>query len=293
MLNDVQCRAAKPREKAYKVADAHGLYLFVTPAGFKSWRWKYRFEGREKVLVIGRYPDMGVKDARTARDNADKLRREGSDPAGRRDDESETAFEAIARRWCSQQSARWRTKHAATVLRSLESDVFPAIGKRQVRDVTASSVLALLHKVEARGAVDQAHRLRQRIDAIFAMAIGMGVATTNPAAMVGKALAPVVIGRYPALRSLEDARALLVAAEAAPGNPVMKLAGRFLAVTAARSEAVRYAEWGEIERGDDRSQWRIPGAHMKGDRASRNDPAYEFVVPLHRRAGTSPRRANH
>lgn len=280
MLNDVQCRAAKAREKPYKLADSHGLFLFVTPGGFKSWRWKYRIDGREKQLVLGRYPEMSIKEARTARDNADRIRRGGTDPATRKEETPETTFEALARRWHKQQKKLWQPKHSANVLRSLENDVFPAIGKKQIGDVSAALVLNLLRKVEGREAIDQAHRLRQRVEAVFAMAIGMGVAQANPAAMVGKALAPAVIKRYPALRTLEEARALLVAAESGPGNPVMKLAGRFIAVTAARSEAVRYAEWPEIERGDDRAQWRIPGTHMKGERASRNDPDYEFIVPL-------------
>lgn len=280
MLSDIQCKSAKARAKAYKLADSHGLYLFVTPSGVKSWRWKYRFEGREKLIVFGRYPEISVKAARSARDASDGLRRAGTDPASSKEDASEATFEAIATRWCAQQKARWRPKHAGNVLRSLQREVFPAIGKKQIGDVTASAVLTLLRKIEARGAIDQAHRLRQRIDAVFAVAIGMGVAQINPAAMVGKALSPIVVGRYPALRTLDDARALLLAAEAAPGNPVMKLAGRFMAVTAARSEAVRYAKWPEIERGEARSQWRIPGAHMKGDRASRGDPDYEFIVPM-------------
>lgn len=287
-LSDTQIKNAKPKPKAYKLADSHGLFLFVTPAGGKIWRWKYRFDGKEKQLVIGHYPAMGIGQARKQRDAANDLRRAGQDPAFTRAEAKMMAaadrletFEAVAKRWHEQQKPRWRPKHAANILRSLENDVFPAIGKRPIGQIKAPAVLAVLREVEARGANDQAHRLRQRIEAIFAMAIGMGLAETNPAVMVSMALAPVILGRYPALRSIEDARALIVASEASPGNPVTKLANRFVAITAARSEAVRYGEWPELEGiGGEAPQWRIPGAHMKGQREQRNDPHFEFIVPL-------------
>lgn len=287
-LSDTQVKNARARAKAYKLSDSHGLFLFVTPTGVKSWRWKYRFDGKEKQLVFGRYPELGIGEARRLRDEANKLRRAGQDPAFAKSeakfaaaaDRAET-FEAVARRWHLQQKRLWRPKHAANVLRALENDVFPAIGKRPIGQIKAPAVLALLRDIEERGANDQAHRTRQRIDAIFAAAIGMGLADSNPAAMVGKALAPVILGRYPALRSLERARALIEASEAAPGNPITKLANRFIAVTAGRSEAVRYSEWPELEQlGSDQAQWRIPGAHMKGQREQRDDPHFEFIVPL-------------
>lgn len=289
MLTELQARNAKPGAKAYKLSDSGGLFLFVAPTGLKSWRWKYRFDGKEKLLTLGRYPETSLRDARTARDNADQVRRGGQDPAHAKADALHAAaldrlgtFEAVAREWHETNKARWRPKHAATILRTLESDVFPAIGARPIGQIKAPAVLALLRKVEQRGANDQAHRLRQRIDAIFAMAIGMGIAETNPAAMVGKALAPVILRRYPAVRTLADARALLQASEEAPGNVVTKLANRMIALTAARSEAARFAQWPEFERLDDETaaQWRVPGAHMKGQREQRADPDFEFIIPL-------------
>lgn len=288
MLTDTQAKNAKGRAKPYKLTDSHGLFLYVATSGLRSWRWKYRFDGKEKKLTLGRYPEIGIGEARRLRDEANKLRRAGQDPAFTRAeaklmaaaDRLET-FEAVAKRWHEQQKRRWRSKHAANILRSLENDVFPAIGRRPIGQIKAPAVLALLREVEKRGAHDQAHRLRQRIDAIFAAAIGMGLAESNPAAMVGKALAPVILGRHPALRSIEDARALIIASEAAAGNPVMKLANRFIAITAARSEAVRHAEWPELEGlGGEAPLWRIPGAHMKGQREQRSDPDFEFIVPL-------------
>lgn len=288
MLSDTQAKNAKAKNRPLKLADSGGLYLLISPAGTKTWQWKYRFGGKEKKLGLGRYPQVGIKDARRLRDEADEVRRAGQDPsAARAEGKAHAAvshldtFEALAREWVRQQKPRWRPRHAANVLRTLENDVFPKLGKRSVSQIKAPAVLEVLRDVETRGANDQAHRLRQRIDAIFAMAIGMGLAEINPAAMVGKALAPAIIGRYPALRTIERARALIEASEAAPGNAVTKLANRFIAVTAARSEAVRYGEWTELEGlGTDKAQWRIPGAHMKGQREQRHDPDFEFIVPL-------------
>lgn len=293
MLNDTQCRNAKPRDRAYKMADSHGLFLYVSPTGFRSWRWKYRIDvggkTKEKQMVLGAYPAVSIREARALRDDARDVLASGRDPALKRVQEKAQAavdravtFETVARQWLEQQRPRWREKTYKTAKAALENDAFPILGESPIRDVTAPMVLAALRTVEARKAFDQAHRLRQRIDAIFAMAIGSGIAETNPAAMVGKALQPIPSGSYRALRTIGEARSLLIETEIGPFNAITKLASRFLAVTAARSEAVRFAEWSELERLADpaAAQWRIPGAHMKGQREQRADPNFEFIVPL-------------
>lgn len=278
-LTETQIKAAKADEgKPKKLADAHGLFLLVSPSGLKSWRWKYRFGGKEGLKVLGRYPEMSLRKARDTRAVLDAQRRAGKDPSGKTVVDAGSSFEEVATSWHKKNESRWREKHAKVILAQIKADVFPAIGKKQIGEVKPKQVLDLLRKVEARGAIDQAHRLHQRIQAIFAFAIGEGKAEMNPATMVKEALSPVVIGRYPALRSIEDARALIAAMDEGPAEPVTKLASKFLAVTAARSEAMRYAEWGEIEW--ERRQWRIPGAHMKGQRGQRADPNFEFVIPL-------------
>ncbi|MEN3973068.1 integrase arm-type DNA-binding domain-containing protein [Sphingomicrobium sp. XHP0235] len=288
LLTDTACRNAKPREKPYKLFDQGGLFLYVAPSGLKSWRWKYRIGGKEKQLVFGRYPGMGLKDARRLRDEADEVRRAGRDPKHEQEAAKarvqigqEATFEALARQWHDGMSARWRDRHAKGVMRTLEADAFPLIGPRPIGDLKAPDVLSVLRRIEDRGSGDQAHRMRQRIDAIFAMAIGMGLAETNPAAMVGKALKPVTFRRHPALRTIEEARELILAVEAAPAQPQVKLASRLLAVKAVRSEAVRYCEPNEREyAGTEKARWRIPAEHMKGRRAQREDDDFEFVVPL-------------
>lgn len=292
MLTEIQVRNARPRVTAYKMTDSHGLFLFIAPTGLKSWRWKYRFDGKEKKLTFGRYPEMSLREARIARDAADQLRRDGRDPSHAKADaqiaqraERVGTLEAVAREWHEDMSTVWRDNHAGEVMRSLKKNVFPRIGARPIGQIEAPAVLEILKAMEEKSP-DQAHRMRQRLDAIFARAIGMGLATTNPAAMVGKALKPMKARRHPAVRSIEDARDVLLTFESEKANAVIKLAHRMLAVTAARSEAVRFAEWGELERltKPELAQWRIPSEHMKGQREQREDEHFEFIVPLPQQA---------
>jgi hypothetical protein len=195
MLTDTQCRKAKPREKAYKISDSKGLYLYVTPAGGKSWRWKYRIGTTEKRLVLGSYPDVSLERARDLRDDARTMKSEGLDPAlerkalkARRQVEQATTFRSVAEAWHERQKPTWRPRHADAVLRQMKNDVFPAIGELPIRSVTSGHVLQLLKKVEERGAVDRAHRLRHFVSETFAFAIASGLADADPAAVVRSAL---------------------------------------------------------------------------------------------------------
>lgn len=292
MLTDAKCRTAKPLAKPYKLADERGLYLYVTPTGFKSWRWKYRVGGKEKRLIFGPYPEVSLTDARKMRDEARRAKREGMDPGLQRKQRraalassGERSFEALARRWHELRRATWTPKHAAQVLGSLEDEVFPRIGGVPIEEVTAPMVLEVLRPIAARGAVDQAHRVRQRISDVFGSAIAAGLAETDPAAAVKKALQPVIKRNYPAFRRIADARALLEATEAAPAHPSTKLASRMLAITAARSEPLRFMDPRELEdlEGDE-PIWRIPAAKMKLALHHKQDEAFEFIVPLPRQA---------
>ena len=288
MLTDAQCKAAKPAARPYKLAAGRGLYLFVTTTGFKSWRWKYRIDGKEKRLTFGSYPDVKLRAACDLRDEADKLRRQGLDPAIARRQQraassraSADTFEAIARQWHARKLPLWSTRHGETVLTSLEAEAFPLIGKLPIRAVTAPLVLEVLAPIEQRGAIDQAHRLRQRLSDVFVFAIAAGFAETDPASMVKKALAPVVKRNYPALTKLADARALLLESENAPAFPLTELASRLMALTAVRSEPLRFAEPHEFEALETSEPlWRIPAAKMKLEHAQKRQEAFEFLVPL-------------
>ena len=181
-LTDVAIRKFKPRDKAYKEADGGGLYVFVTPNGARSFRWKYQFEGREKVMTFGLYPDVKLADAREMHQSARAELRKGRDP-GRRDAKRDDGitFEEVARDWHKRQAPRWSVHHAADVLRSLEREVFPSIGGTPIAVLGAREMLTALRGVEDRGAIETAHRIRQRAAAVFAFAIpAVSPTTTQP-----------------------------------------------------------------------------------------------------------------
>lgn len=191
----------------------------MTTTGFRSWRWKYRIAGKEKLLGLGSYLEVSLALAREHRDVAARLLKGGTDPsvdrkqtAAVRHIEQATTFEAGAREWHSQQLSSWAAVHAADVLNSLERDVFPYIGSTRVAAVTSPMVLQLVRRIEDRPSVETARRVRQRISAVYGFAIASGYATSDPAVSIRGAMKPPIEKRQPALESLEKARALLMAA---------------------------------------------------------------------------------
>jgi len=152
-LKDVNIKNAKPRDKAYKLADEKGLYLFIKPNGSKAWRLKYRFLGKEKTLSIGLYPDVSLSDARNARDNARKQLADKIDPGLAKQvskrsakEASENSFEVIAREWFTKYSSKWSSSHGERILRRLEKDIFPWLGCRPISDITAPELLSVLRR---------------------------------------------------------------------------------------------------------------------------------------------------
>lgn len=301
MLTDAAVRKAEGREKPYKMADAGGLYLYVTPSGGKSWRMKFRFEKKEKLLTFGPYPEVKLSEARDRRDEARRRIRENIDPSGARkraQEEQERLaaeaaklmrFEPAARTWHELQAPRWAPVHAEDVITSLARDVFPDLGERPLAHITAPMLLETLRKVEDRGSIETAKRLRQRISAVFDYAISEGIVENNPARAICKALKPLPKkGRQPSLTDPDQAREVLIAAESSGASPITKLASRFLALTQARPGMVRGMEWSEVEGvdWDDRSfgpflpLWRIPAARMKLILDLKEEDGFEHQVPL-------------
>lgn len=295
-LTDIQVRKAQPREKAFKLADSAGLYLYVTPAGAKVWRMKYRYAGKEKVLSFGPYPEVTLAAAREERDAAKRLLREHRDPAlekRKRKMEAYAAagatFKVVALRWHTDQTPRWSPLQATKVRQAFERDVYPQIGDLPLIEIDAPMVLRMLRKVEARGAIDTAKRIRQHVSAVFGYAIAEGLCVVDPAASIGKALKPVTKkGKQPAVRTIEAAREVLRTMEETTSGPLTKLASRLLALTVVRPGVVRAAKWIEFE-GIDWSDptaaaphaiWRVPAERMKLDMEDKDDEAFEHVVPL-------------
>jgi integrase len=280
VLTNGAVKAAAAQTRAYKMSDAGGLYLFVTPAGCKSWRLKYRWQGKEKLLVIGRFPEISLGEARARREDAKTQLRAGTDPSVSR--EVLETFEQLARAWYRHAESTWSPAHAVDVLASLERNVFPAIGARSAGEIEPRELLQVLREVEARGCAETARRLRQRLSAIFGFGIAEGLVVGDPAQHLGRAMISVrVPQQQPALVKLEHCRELLERADREPARASTRLASRFLALTAVRLEAVRGMRWGEIEDLDgDAPLWRVPPARMKLKKAKKEDARFAHLVPL-------------
>lgn len=287
MLTDVAVRKAKAQDKDYKLFDSGGLYLFVAKTGSKSWRLKYRFAKKEKVLTIGPYPLVSLKEAREAGDEAKKLLAKGIDPAiekkrrqASRVAEADVTLEKVSREWHEVSKGRWSEKHAHDVLYTLERDVFPMIGALPITHVTAPIMLTCLQAIEKRGAIETAHRVRQRVSDVFVYGIAKGICENDPAAIVKGALKPVVrTGKMPAITTLDGVREVLVRSEAMPASPVTKLALRFLALTFVRPGVLRFTPWEEINEIDPREDvWRIPAERMKLRMDRKEDDKFDFLA---------------
>lgn len=276
-LTDTTIRTTKPREKALKLFDSRGLFLLVTPAGGKLWRLKYRFAGREKLISLGQYPDVSLKDARDRRDVARKQIASGSDPSAQRRAERNAnglTFEAVGREWFTKFSPQWTPSHNRTVLARMEQGLFPFIGSKPISGITAPDVLSALRRIETRGAHETARRCRQICSQVFRFAISAGMAERDPSADLRGALTPAEIVHRSAITDPSKVGALLRVLDAYEGTPVVQAALKLAPLVFVRPGELRAAEWSEINVG--RAEWIIPPWRMKMRQA--------LLVPLSRQA---------
>jgi Arm DNA-binding domain len=182
-LTDSRIRNAKATGKAYKLSDGGGMYLLITADGARYWRLDYRFAGKRRTLALGVYPTLTLANARTRREEARALLAQGNDPsvakkAAQRAAKlaTENSFEAIARKWLVGRSRRLAPRYCTLILARLEADIFPRIGSRPIAEIGAPELLDALRKVEKRGVIETARRLRQTCGQIFRYAIAAGVA---------------------------------------------------------------------------------------------------------------------
>ncbi len=293
MLTEARVRNAKAQDKGYRISDGDGLHLFVTTAGGKSWRFRYFFGGKERILVLGSYPDTSIAEARRARDEARALLNGGRDPSVERKRHNlvaavnaGTTFRLLAKEWYDLQKPQWVERHALDVWGSLENDIFPDLGDVPIREITPPMVLSALRKIEARPAIETARRARQRISAVCVYAIASGRAENDPAAIVKGALAPLRKGRQPAVLTLAAAREVVRAVEGTPSSPVTKLAHRLLALTVVRPGVITTVPWEELVGIEEQEEpvWTIPSERMKLRLHFKGDEARDHLVPLSRQA---------
>ena len=275
-LSDLAIRGAKPgvtpkgqvTNKAYKLSDAQGLYLEVAPSGGKWWRLKYRFEGKEKRLSLGVYPDVGLKEARERRDEARKLLANHIDPSenrkaakASRGEDPTNGFEVIAREWFQKLSSHWTEKHGEKIIRRLERDIFPWLGALPISSIKAPMLLSALRRIEERGAVETAHRALQNCGQVFRYAIATGRAENDPSTALKGALPPVKQTHLASMTDPKDIGPLLRAIDAYEGHLVTKCALRLAPLVFVRPGELRQAEWAEIDL--QKAEWNIPASKMK------------------------------
>lgn len=279
MLTETAVKAAKATEKPRKLFDERGLFLLVTTNGSRLWRLKYRFDGREKLLAIGAYPDVGLKRAREKRDEARKLIADGVDPGAKRQAEKTAAadtFEAVGREWMALQRQKLTPSTFEKNLHFLEDFLFPYLGRSPIAKIKAPELLATLKRVESRGRHETAHRVRAIAGSVFRYAIVTGRADRDASADLRGALAPVVTRHRAAITDPVRIGDLLRAIDAYRGQPSTEAALKLAPLTFVRPGELRAAQWSELHLDGEHPEWRIPKARMKMDE--------EHVVPLSNQA---------
>lgn len=276
-LSAKRIQAAKPRKRPYKLGDSGGLFLLVTPTGGRWWRFKYRLHGKEKLISLGVYPDVGLKEARERCEAVRKERAAGIDPSGARKARHHSdanTFEAIAREWLSKHGPNWVKSHGDKIRRRLEADAFPWIGQEPIDRITAPALLDMLRRVERRGALETAHRILQNCGQVFRYAIATGRLERNVSADLRGALPPTRERHHASLTTPTEVGNLLRAIEGYEGSHVTRCALRLAPLVFVRPGELRAAEWAEFDL--KKGEWRIPASRMKAREL--------HVVPLAKQA---------
>ena len=272
-LSATAVKQAKAKARPYKLADGGGLFLLVNPNGSKYWRLKFRLHRKEKTFALGVYPTLGLADARKDALGAKRLIGKGIDPTVNRKQEkarqTDNRFRVIAKEWHGKEKGRWTTDHAANVLRTLKTDAFSEIGDIPIDQITAQDCLAVIRKIEARGSLDVAGRVKQRMASVFRFAMRTGRATSNPAdALTGVIETRKVVHRKSV--PVDQLPAFLKALDDYAGYNITRLALKLLVLTFPRPGELRGALWDEFDL--EGKEWRVTADRMKMKR--------EHIVPL-------------
>ncbi|MFO1465884.1 MAG: integrase arm-type DNA-binding domain-containing protein [Steroidobacteraceae bacterium] len=278
-LTETAIRAAKPTHKPYKRFDGQGLYLLVMPTGGRLWRFKFRSGGKEKLLSLGSYPDVSLKQARAKRDAMRSEVANGADPAARRKSEKLSdadSFEALAREWLEGQRHAFTVSTFQKAERLFERAIYPYLGAKPIKVIDAPAILEVLRRLETRGLNETAHRAKQRCGQVFRYAVATGRASRDPTADLRDALAPVVVTNHAAITDPSGVRDLLRAIDGYQGQPAVNAALKLAPYVFVRPGELRKADWCEFSLDGADPEWRIPAARMKMRDA--------HVVPLSRQA---------
>ncbi|PUA17317.1 integrase arm-type DNA-binding domain-containing protein [Glaciimonas sp. PCH181] len=266
-LTDIEIRNAKAKDKDYKLSDERGLYLLINKAG-KYWRYDYRFSGKRKTFAIGVYPDITLAVARVKLNEARTLVANEIDPAVNKQVQkaatvarAANSFEVVAREWFAKFSKEWAESHSSKILRRLERDIFPWIGGRPIADITPPELLAVLRRIENRGALETAHRAHQNCSQVFRYAVASGHMQRDFSPDLRGAIPPAKETHHPSITDLKGIGELMRVIQSYGGSFVTQCALRLLPLVFVRSAELRKAEWVEFD--IDRAEWRVPAERMK------------------------------
>jgi integrase len=253
-LTNLQIQSARPSDKPRKLFDGNGLFLLIQPSASKWWRFKYRFNGKEKLLAIGTFPEISLAAARELRDEARAQVARGVDPCELRKikknakaQAAQNTFASVADEWLAKKSSTWSQGHCARVRKSLENNVYPPLGRRPISEIRALDVLAAIRKIESRGAVETAHRVLSNCGQIMRFAVQTGRAQSDPCINLKGALAPVKTKHLSAVTDPSKVGPLLKKLAGYQGTATVRAALKLAPLVFVRPGELRAARWADID----------------------------------------------
>ncbi|GME29926.1 MULTISPECIES: tyrosine-type recombinase/integrase [unclassified Pantoea] len=271
LLSDIQIKRAKPQDKPYTLNDGAGLSLLVDVNGAKGWRFRYRFVGKPKMISFGVYGEVSLAEARRRREEARAMLAKGINPSDARKADKialrfshDNNFEAVAREWHASKKSTWSDGYAKEILGCLERDIFPFVGHRPIEQIEPLELLAVLQKIEKRGALEQASKIRRRCGEVLRFAVVTGRAKYNFAPDLAIALNKPKQNHFPFLTE-KEIPAFVKALEGYQGSLLTKYATQLLMLTGVRTVELREASWCEFDL--DKALWEIPKERMKKRRS--------------------------
>lgn len=283
-LSDIQVKTAKPAEKPLRLFDGGGMYLEISPTGGKLWRMKYRFEGKEKRLSFGIYPGVSLREARDRREEARKQLAQGIDPAAQKKaikaakaEVNANSFEVVAREWFDKFKTTRTEAHTSKIIARLERDIFPWLGAQPIASISAPDVLAVLRRIEDRGAIETAHRAKGDISMVMRYGISTGRATRDPCPDLKGALAPSVPRHFAAIVEPKEVGSFLRTVDGYTGTLMVRVALKLAPLLFCRPGELRHMKWSQIDL--EAAEWRYTASKTKTD----------HLVPLARQAVDSLR----
>jgi integrase len=281
-LSDMGVKKAKVREKAYSMSDGGGLYLWITPVGGKLWRWSYRFDGKKKLMALGKYPDTSLLQARERHSEARKLLATGVDPMAHRKTEKtaekaavENSFQSITAQWLDHWQDGKSPRHVDSVRRRMAADILPCLGARPIAEIEAPELVAMANAIQDRGARDIAKRALETVGQVFRYGIAHGYAKRNPASEIRPS--DILKSTHKTNYARIDAKELpllLKRIEVYQGKQITRLAMKLMAMTFVRTSELIGAKWTEFDL--EAGRWDIPAQRMK--------MRTPHIVPLARQA---------